>query len=172
MSEMSRIEAATPADKPDGARGSARNAARGADVTSGEHPDTARHRIQHDFIMQVSHLSREAVDRKYAHLMRLIERAKEELGHARSASNEMRMAAMQQNIDELIAYVSGHGIRAKLPNRNGESGPTSAANFFVLEEIPAFLGEMTFLIDLWYEKELAKVHDELLQLTGLAARLK
>jgi len=42
----------------------------------------------------------------------------------------------------------------------------------VLGEIPAFLGEMTFLIDLWYEKELAKVHDELLKLTGLVARLR
>lgn len=172
MSEMSRIEAAAPADRIDSARGSAPTLARGGEAISGEHPDTARHRIQHDFIMQVSHLSREAIDRKYAHLMRLIDRAKEELGHARSASNEVRMAAMQQNIDELVAYVSGHGIRAKLPNRNGEAGPASAANFFVLGEIPAFLGEMTFLIDLWYEKELAKVHDELLKLTGLAARLK
>lgn len=171
MSEMSRIEAVA-APRLDSARGSERGGGVGPEVFGGEHPDTARHRIQHNFIMQVSQLSREAVDRKYAYLTRLVDRAKEELGHARSASNEMRMAAMQQNIDELIAYVSGHGIRAKLPNRNGESGPTSAANFFVLEEIPAFLGEMTFLIDLWYEKELAKVHDELLQLTGLASRLK
>lgn len=171
MSEMSRIEAATPADKADGARGSARALSRGPEFTGGEHPDTARHRIQHDFIMTVSSLSREAIDRKYAYLTHLIERAKEELGHARSAGNETRMAAMQQNIDELVAYVSGHGIRAKLPNRNGESGSASIANFYVLGEIPAFLGEMSFLVDLWYEKELAKVHDELLQLTGLSARM-
>ena len=172
MTEMSRIEAAVPADKPERAERPEAGALRSAAFAAGEHPDTARHRIQHDFSMQVASLSREAVDRRYAYLTRLVERAKEELGHARSASNEMRMAAMQQNIDELVAYVSGHGIRAKLPNRNGEAGPASAANFFVLGEIPAFLGEMIFLIDLWYEKELAKVHDELLKLTGLAARLR
>ena len=55
--------------------------------TGAEHPETARHRIQHDFIMTISSLSREAIDRKYAYLTRLIERAKEELGHARSANN-------------------------------------------------------------------------------------
>ena len=168
MSEMSRIEVAAPADKPEGLR---RMTARGPDGAGAEHPETARHRIQHDFIMTVSSLSREAIDRKYAYLTRLIERAKEELGHARSANNETRMAAMQQNIDELVAYVSGHGIRAKLPNRNGESASPAIANFYVLGEIPAFLGEMSFLVDLWYEKELAKVHDELLKLTGLTARL-
>jgi hypothetical protein len=171
MSEMSKIEAAAPARKPDGPRRTGSGLSVSTEGSVGEHPETARHRIQHDFIMQVSKLSREAVDRKYAYLSRLVERAKEELGHARSASNEVRVAAMQQNIDELIAYLSGHGIRAKLPNRNGEAGPASTANFFVLGEIPAFLGEMTFLIDLWYEKELTKVHDELLKLTGLASRL-
>ncbi|WP_324261595.1 hypothetical protein U4960_15985 [Altererythrobacter sp. H2] len=164
---MTRIEAAASADKA----AAARLSANGADFAAGEHPDTARHRIQHAFIMQVSSLSREAADRRYAHLMRLIDRAKEELGHARSASNEMRMAAMQQNIDELVAYVAGHGIRAKLPNRHGESASPSMANLYVLDEIPTFLGEIGFLIDLWYEKELEKVHAELLKLTGLAARL-
>lgn len=171
MNDISRIEAATPADKPGVPKTTGAASPAQRDGHAGEHPDTARHRIQQDYILQITQLSREPVDRKYAYLMRLVDRAKEELGHARSASNEMRMAAMQQNIDELVAYLAGYGIRATLPNRNGESGPTSAANFFVLEEIPAFLGELTFLIDLWFEKELAKVHDELLKLTGLAARL-
>ena len=169
MTEMTRIEAAA-SDKAD--PGAALGAALGAEFAAGEHPDTARHRIQHDFIMTVTGLSRESADRKYAYLTRLIERAKEELGHARSASNEMRMAAMQQNIDELDAYLEGHGIRAKLPNRHGDDASASLAKFYALEEIPAFLGEMTFLIDLWYEQELAKVHEELLKLTGLAARLR
>ena len=147
-------------------------AAWGADFAGSEHPETARHRIQHDFIMAACTLSREAADKKYAYLQRLMERAKEELGHARAASNEGRMAAMQQNIDELIAYIAGHGMHPKLPNRNGENGPVSSANYFVLEEIPAFLGEVSFLIDMWYQGELAKAHDELLKLTGLAARMK
>lgn len=165
MTEMTRIEAAANSKADPGA-------ALGAEFAAGEHPDTARHRIQHDFIMAVTRLSREPADRKYAYLCRLIERAKEELGHARSASNDVRMAAMQQNIDELIAYAEGHGIRAKLPNRNSDEVAANRAKYFALEEIPAFLGEMTFLIDLWYEQEIAKVHEELLKLTGLAARLR
>ncbi len=166
MSDMSRIEAAPSANAAQPGQ------APHVPCTSGEHPDTARHRIQRDFILSVSGLSREAADRKYAMLIGLIDRAKEELGHARSASNEMRLAAMQQNIDELVAYVAGHGIRPKLPNRNGEGASASMAKFYVLEEIPTFLGELSFLIDLWYEQELSKVHAELLQLTGLAARLR
>lgn len=167
MNDMSRVEASLPT--ADAARPGRETQASGA---LGEHPDTARHRIQRDFIVSVSNLSRETADRKYAMLTGLIDRAKEELGHARSASNEMRLAAMQQNIDELVAYVAGHGIRPKLPNRNGEGASASMAKFYVLEEIPTFLGEVSFLIDLWYEQELAKVHAELLQLTGLAARLR
>ncbi len=122
MSEMSRIEAAPNAEKSGDARRSVE-----LESNLGEHPDTARHRIQRDFIMAVSSLSRETVDRRYAHLVGLIERAKEELGHARAASNEARMAAMQQNIDELVAYVAGHGISAPLPNRKGDAGAARIA---------------------------------------------
>ncbi|MBD3730847.1 MAG: hypothetical protein IE933_14200 [Sphingomonadales bacterium] len=173
MSEHSKIEAAAPADKS--AMPPRRKAASpewGADFVASEHPETARHRIQHDFIMTVSGLSREAVDKRYTYLQRLIDKAKEELGHARNASNEMRLAAMQSNLDELVAYLAGHGIHAKLPNRNGEKGPISIAHYFVIDEVPAFMGELGFLIDQWYEKEMVKVHDELLKLTGLAARVR
>ena len=166
MSEVSRIEPARAAE-----RQGTRATPWGEEFAASEHPDTARHRIQQDYIVAVSNLSRESLDRKYAYCQRLIDRAKEELGHARSASNEMRMAAMQQNIDELVAYLEGYGIRSKLPNRNGENGSVAIASFYVLEEIPAFLGEIGFQIDMWYDTELAKVHDELLKLTGLAARL-
>lgn len=171
MTELSKIEPAAAADKASGARQPGRSQPWGPDFAASEHPDTARHRIQQEFVLAISQLSRETLDRKYAYLQRLIDRAKEELGHARSASNEMRMAAMQQNIDELVAYVDGYGIRAKLPNRNGENGSINIASFYVLEEIPTFLGELSFQIDVWYDTELAKVHDELLKLTGLAARL-
>jgi hypothetical protein len=171
MTELSKIEAAASADKAGSNRPAARAVPWSQDFATGEHPDTARHRIQQEFVLAVSALSRETLDRKYAYLQRLIDRAKEELGHARSASNEMRMAAMQQNIDELVAYVDGYGIRAKLPNRNGENGSIAISSFYVLEEIPYFLGELTFQIDVWYDTELAKVHDELLKLTGLAARV-
>ena len=169
MTEHSKIEAA---DRSEAVAAARQAVPWGPDFATSEHPDTARHRIQYDYIMAISNLSREALDRKYAYLSRLIERSKEEMGHARSASNETRMGAMQQNIDELVAYVSGHGISAKLPNRNGEKASANIAHFYVLDEIPSFLGELSFAVDVWYESELAKVHDELLKLTGLAARMR
>ncbi|WP_284126510.1 hypothetical protein [Parerythrobacter aestuarii] len=169
MTEQSKIEAATPADTTGAGR---TPVPWSQDFATSEHPDTARHRIQREYIMAVTELPRGNLERKYAYLQQLISRAKEELGHARSANNEHRMAAMQQNIDELVAYVSGYGIRANLPNRNGENGSTAIASFYVLEEIPTFLGELGFLIDRWYEEELAGIHDELLKLTGLAGRLR
>lgn len=172
MTEQSKITADTSADKAGAARQGGTGVPWGPDFAASEHPETARHRIQYDYIMSVSALTREGLDRKYTYLQRLMERAKEELGHARSASNETRMAAMQQNIDELVAYVDGYGIRANLPNRNGEKGSIAISSFYVLEEIPTFLGELSFQIDLWYDGELAKVHDELLKLTGLAARVR
>ncbi|MCB2088959.1 MAG: hypothetical protein R3E18_03645 [Sphingomonadaceae bacterium] len=172
MSEHSKIEAAAPADKQLTARRNAPAVPWGPEFETSEHPDTARHRIQRDFIMTVSGLSREAVDKRYTYLQRLIEKAKEELGHARTASNETRLAAMQSNLDELVAYLAGHGIHARLPNRNGENGSPSIAHFFVIDEVPAFLGELGFLVDQWYEKEMVKVHDELLKLTGLVSRMR
>ncbi|MCP5396320.1 MAG: hypothetical protein H6918_06250 [Sphingomonadaceae bacterium] len=172
MTEQSKIEAAAPADRAASARRNALAVPWSAEFEASEHPDTARHRIQRDFIMTVSGLSREAVDKRYTYLQRLIDKAKEELAHARTASNEMRLAAMQSNLDELVAYLAGHGIHAKLPNRNGENGSPTIAHFFVIDEVPAFLGELGFLVDQWYEKEMVKVHDELLKLTGLAARMR
>lgn len=172
MTEQTKIEAAARAEGADAPRNAGSSLPWGPDFAAGEHPDTARHRLQYEYIITISNLSREALDRKYAYLGRLIEKSKEELSHARSASNEVRMAAMQQNIDELVAYVSGHGISAKLPNRNGEKAGANIAHYYVLDEIPAFLGELSFMVDVWYEKGLAKVHDELLKLTGLAARMR
>ena len=171
MSEHSKIEAAAPVERAEASRRLGTSVAWGQEFAGSEHPDTARHRIQREYIAAVTALSREALDKKYAYLTGLIGRAKEELAHARSASNEVRMAAMQQNVDELISYLAGHGIHAKLPNRNGGSA-ASGVTFFALEEVPGFLGELCFLIDLWYENELTKVHDELLRLTGLAVRVK
>jgi hypothetical protein len=142
------------------------------EFTTCEHPETARQRIQRDYVETIAGLKRESLDQSYTYLTGLIDKAKEELGHARSATNELRRAALQQHIDELVAYCSGHGIAAQLPNRNGDALTQSLASFYVVEEIPGFLGEIKFLIDLWYDQGLAKVHDEMLALTGLAARLR
>lgn len=143
-----------------------------AAFTTCEHPETARLHIQRDFIAVISQLKRQSTDQSYQYLSTLIDKAKDELGHARSASNDLRRATLQQHIDELVAYCAGHGINVRLPNRNGEALGQSLAHYYVLDEIPSFLGEIKFLIDLWYDGALAKVHDEMLALTGLGAKLR
>lgn len=132
-----------------------------------EHPETARLRVHKDYIETVTALKRESIDKTHGYLMSLLDRAKEELAHARSASNDLRRILMQQHIDELVAYVAGHGITPKLPNLYGDTKGPAMAGFYVIEEIPTFLGEVKFLIDLWYEKRLQKVHDEVAALIGL-----
>lgn len=143
-----------------------------AEFTACEHPETARLRIKQDFIDTIANLKRQSTDQSYQYLSGLIDKAKEELGHARSASNDLRRATLQQHLDELVAYCAGHGISVRMPNRNGDALGQSLAHFYVLDEIPAFLGEIKFLIDLWYDQALNKVHDEMLALTGLAANLR
>lgn len=140
--------------------------------TACEHPETARLHIQHDFIETIAGLKRQTTDQSYLYLTGLIDKAKDELGHARSASNDLRRAMLQQHIDELVAYCAGHGITVRLPNRNGEALGQSLAHFYILDEVPTFLGEIKFLIDLWYDRALIEVHDEMLALTGLAGKLR
>jgi hypothetical protein len=137
-----------------------------------EHPETARLHIQRGFVETIAGLKRQTIDQSYHYLTGLIDKAKDELGHARSASNDLRRATLQQHIDELVAYSSGHGINVRLPNRNGDALGQSLAHYYVLDEVPSFLCEIKFLIDLWYDGALTKVHDEMLALTGLAAKLR
>ena len=143
-----------------------------AAFTTCEHPETARLHVQRDFVEAIAALKRQSTDQSYKYLIGLIERAKDELGHARSASNDLRRATLQQHIDELVAYCAGHGINVRPPNRNGDALGEAFAHFYALEEVPTFLGEIKFLIDLWYDGALAKVHDEMLALTGLEAKLR
>jgi hypothetical protein len=138
-----------------------------SDFAGTEHPETARLRLHKSNIDTIAALKRESIDQTYAYLVSLLDKAKEEMAHCRSSSNEVRRAMMQQHVDELVAYVAGHGIIPKLPNRYGDTKGPSLAGYYVLEEVPAFLGEVKFLIDLWYEKGLAKVHDEVAALVGL-----
>ncbi len=146
--------------------GPANTVAWSSNFAGSEHPETARLRLQRDYIDTITCLKRERADQTYAYLSSLIDKAKEELGHARNASNDNRRAMLQQHIDELAAYVTGHGITVRLPNRQPGAAET-AQGFYVVEEIPVFFGEIKFLIDLWYDKHLAKVHDEVSALVGL-----
>jgi hypothetical protein len=149
------------------ASGARQTPAWSADFAGSEHPDTARLRLQKGYIETITGLKRESIDLIYAYLQSLLEKAKEELVHARSASNDHRRALLQQHVDELIAYVAGHGMNPKLPTVYGDAKGAALANFYVIEEIPAFLGEVKFLIDLWYQQGLGRVHDEVSALIGL-----
>ena len=156
-----------PAEARESAASTRQGLAWSSDFAGTEHPETARLRLHMGNIETITALKRESIDQTFAYLASLLDKAKEELGHCRSSSNDHRRAMMQQHVEELIAYVAGHGIVPNLPNRYGDSKGAALAGYYVLEEVPTFLGEVKFLIDLWYEKGLAKVHDEVAALVGL-----
>jgi hypothetical protein len=172
MTEQTKITAAAGSNEEAPKAKKAEKLGFGPDFAGTEHPETARLRIHQEFVDSIIGIKRLTFDQNYAYLCGLLDQAKVELGHARSASNDVRRATLQQHIDEIVAYCSGHGIRPKLPNRNGDKLSEALATFYVIEEIPSFLGEIKLLIDLWYEKQIDKVHEEMLALTGLSARVK
>ncbi len=170
MSDQARLTGAAEARDPAAAERSPatrQGLAWSSDFAGTEHPETARLRMHKGNIDLITALKRESIDQTFIYLSSLLDKAKEELGHCRSNSNDHRRAMMQQHVEELIAYVAGHGIVPSLPNRYGDSKGPALAGYYVLEEVPTFLGEVKFLIDLWYEKGLAKVHDEVAALVGL-----
>jgi hypothetical protein len=162
--EATNAPEAQTAAKP----GARQSLAWSSDFVGTEHPDTARIHMQQGYVEMITALKRESLDLVYAYLQVLLGNAKEELAYARSASNDHRRALLQQHVDELIAYVEGHGLNPKLPTVYGDAKGAALANFYVLEEIPAFLGQVKFMIDLWYQKGLERVHDEVAALIGLS----
>ena len=143
------------------------NWARG--VQGAEHPDSTRLRIEKEYIDHITAIRRENIDGVYEYLSGLIEKAKEELGHARSSSNDARRASLGQHIEELSAYLHAQGIEVAPPNKYGEQYGPANSNFFVLEEIPGYIGEVKCIIDQWRAKQLDGLYDELLKLINIKA---
>jgi hypothetical protein len=85
------------------------------DVQGWEHPETARLRLGKETIDQLTAVKRESMDNIYRYINDLVEKAKEELGHARSSSNDHRKILLAQHIDELIAYLKGHNFDLATP---------------------------------------------------------
>ncbi len=129
-----------------------------------EHPDSTRLRIEKEYIDSITALRRENIDGVYEYLNSLIEKAKEELGHARSSSNDLRRASLGQHIEEISAYLHTHGIEVAPPNKYGEQYGAANSNFYVLEEIPGYIGEIKCIVDQWRAKQLDGLYDELLKL--------
>lgn len=129
-----------------------------------ELPDTVRLRIRQEQIAAITALKRENIDNIYNYLSGMIDKAKEELAHCRSSSNEHRRALLRQHIDEIVAYLGGHNIGANPPARYDSKNSQFEEGMYVLNEVPTFLGEVRCVIDQWHGQTLSKVHDEVSQI--------
>lgn len=133
-----------------------------------ELPDTARLRIRQEQVERITALKRENIDNIYKYLSTMIDKAKEELQHCRSATNDHRRAMLRQHIDEIVAYLGGHNIGVNAPGRYDGKNSMYEKGTYVLEEVPVFLGEAKCIIDQWHGQILTRVHDEVAQIVGFS----
>ena len=128
-----------------------------------EHPDTARLRVQQDYVDKMIALQRENRDRVSQDVADLMAKAKEELGHARSGSNELRKIALAQHIDETVSYLCGQGIEIEAPETRAEGGRQS----YLLESVPACFGRGRCVLDQWHASHMIELYDEMVTLVKL-----
>jgi hypothetical protein len=134
-----------------------------------EHPETARLRVEKDYIEQMIALKRETMDRSYAYLTGLLDKAKEELGHARSGgqSAEHRRLALRQHVDEIAAYLRGHSMKVDLPETYSAETNPALKGHYMLEAVPRYFGQVQCELDQWYDSHLIALFDEMVVLTRL-----
>ncbi len=132
-----------------------------------EHPDTAKLRVRKEYVDAMIALKRENMDRVYAYLNGLIEKAKEEMQHARGSNADHRRAALRQHIDEIGAYLQGQALNVAAPAVYDEKAGAGYAGTYVLEAIPAFFGQVKCVLDQWYDSHLIAVYDEMVSLVNL-----
>ena len=114
------------------------------DLRGSEHPDTARLRLGKETIDQTLAIKRESMDNIYKYINDLVDKAKEELQHARSSSNDHRKTLLAQHIDELVAYLAGHNLPLDPPKlENGGQG----ARIYVLDDVSSFFGQVRCVVD-------------------------
>ena len=128
---------------------------------SSEHPETARLRLGKDTIDQLAAIKRESMDNVYRYINELMEKAKEELGHARSASNDNRKVLLAQYIDEIVAYLKGHNIEVDPPRQHEREGDRAGPRLYVLDDVSGFFGQVRCILDQWLADHLDKVHKEI-----------
>ena len=133
-----------------------------------EHPETAALRVQKDYVDTMIALKRENMDRVYLYLTGLLDKAKDELGLARSGggSGDSRRMAMRQHIDEIAAYLSGQALDLERPPTYPEAAGASYKGHYILEEVPAFFGRVKCVLDQWYDSHLLAVYDEVVILVN------
>ena len=140
------------------------------DLQGSEHPETARLRLGKETIDQLTAMKREGMDNIYKYINDLVDKAKEELQHARSASNDHRKTLLAQHIDELVAYLKGHNIELDLPRLASAGSEGKAARSYVLDDVSGFFGQVRCVVDQWHSDHLAKVLKEVSILQNLQER--
>jgi len=140
------------------------------DLQGSEHPETARLRLGKETIDQLTAMKRESMDNIYRYINDLVDKAKEELQHARSSSNDHRKTLLAQHIDELVAYLKGHNIELDPPRQAASDGDKKAPRSYVLDDVSAFFGQVRCVVDQWHSDHLAKVLREIAILQNLQER--
>ncbi|WP_374529975.1 hypothetical protein [Novosphingobium sp.] len=132
-----------------------------------EHPDTAALRVKKEYVDKMIALKRENMDRVYAYLTGLIEKAKEELQHARGSNADHRRFALRQQIDEIVAYLKGQALDVPAPSKYGPEAGSGYAGTYNLDEISDFFGRVKCVADQWFDSHLIAVYDEMVTLINL-----
>jgi hypothetical protein len=140
------------------------------ELQGSEHPETARLRLGKETIDQLTAMKRESMDNIYRYINELVEKAKEELQHARSSSNDHRKTLLAQHVDELIAYLKGHNFELAPPRREECGDDQKGPRTYLLDDVPAFFGQVRCLVDQWHSDHLAKVLKEVAILQNLQER--
>lgn len=132
-----------------------------------EHPETAALRVQKDYVETMIALKRENMDRIFAYLTGVMDKAKEELQHARGAQADHRRAALRQHVDEIVAYLKGQALDITAPSLYGPEAGASFVGTYNLDEIATFFGRVKCVLDQWYDSHLIAVYDEMVTLVNL-----
>ena len=140
------------------------------ELQGSEYRETARLRLGKEMIDQLLAIKRENMDNIYRYINDLIDKAKEELQHARAASNDHRKTLLAQHIDELVAYLHGHNIELAAPRLSDGEGDKKGARSYVLDDVSGFFGQVRCLVDQWHSDHLAKVVKEITILQNLQDR--
>jgi len=140
------------------------------ELQGSEHPETARLRLGKETIDQLTAMKRESMDNTYRYISDLVEKAKEELTHARTSSNDHRKVLLAQHIDELVAYLKGHNFELATPRWAEGEGDKKGPRTYVLDDVSAFFGQVRCLVDQWHSDHLAKVLKEVAILQNLQER--
>ena len=140
------------------------------ELQGSEHPETARLRLGKEAIDQLLAIKREGMDNIYRYINELVDKAKAELEHARSASNDHRKTLLTQHIDELVAYLHGHNIELDPPRHALLEGDKKGARTYMLDDVSRFFGQVRCIVDQWHSNHLAKVLTEISILQNLQER--